>query len=255
VSETRAARSFRGRAHPATGGSKPAPRAARPRGGTRVTNTDRAYIELRRRILAGQLTAGSMHLEEALAAALAMSRTPVREACIRLEQEGLVEVRPRFGVLILPVSAADMAEIYELLTTLEALAARRAAERGVAAEALLSLEKTVAAMDAALAADDLAAWAEADRAFHDRLVALAGNARLAGVVATFMDQAHRARMQTLATRPRPAASNRDHRAVLEAIRRGDGAAAEAIHRRHREESGRMLVALLADLARRGTDGL
>ena len=64
----------------------------------------------------------------------------------------------------------------------------------------------------------------------------------------FRDQAHRARMQTLNLRPKPLQSNRDHAAVVTAIRNRDGAAAFEIHRRHRQEAGRMLLKLLAEKA-------
>ncbi len=65
-----------------------------------------------------------------------MSRTPVREACVLLQGRGLLEVRPRKGVRILPVSPADMEEIYDVLTELESLAVRKAAEAGLPESAL-----------------------------------------------------------------------------------------------------------------------
>ena len=102
-------------------------------------------------------------------------------------------------------------------------------------------------MEAALAAGDLRRWAAADAAFHRRLVAAAGNRRLAATVAGFSDLAHRARIATLRLRPLPTASNQDHRAVVAAIRAGDPDRAEAIHRTHRKQAGDLLVRLLADL--------
>jgi DNA-binding GntR family transcriptional regulator len=174
-----------------------------------------------------------------------MSRTPVREALIRLAEDGLVEVRPRHGARVLPVSVDDMREIYELLTELEALAARRVAERGVGPADIARLEAAVQNMDTALASADLDAWARHDEQFHRLLIELAGNARLATVVATCWDQAHRVRMQTLRSRPLPTASNRDHSAVVDAIRRRDAATAASVHRRHREKAGEMLLKLLA----------
>ena len=214
--------------------------------------TQRAYQELRRRILDNTMPAGQQYLEQELAEALGVSRTPVREALIRLAEERLIEVRPRHGARVLPVSGSDMREIYEILGELEALAARRVAERGLDPSGLGELESAVADMDAALGRDDLKAWAAADQRFHERLVALSGNSRLIAVVQTFTDQVHRARMQTLTQRPKPTASNRDHADVVDAIRRRDGERAYAIHRRHRAVAGAMLVALLDRL---GVDAL
>jgi DNA-binding GntR family transcriptional regulator len=215
-----------------------------PRRSRRFSQADRAYDELKRRILDNEMPAGTLALEQEIAVMLDMSRTPVREALIRLAQEGMVEVRPRHGMRVLPVSADDMQEIYEVLVALEAKAAEIVAARGIGEAELAALEGTVADMDAALAADDLNAWSAADERFHMLLVELSGNRRLAAMVATVWDQAHRARMLTLRLRPRPTDSNLDHAAVVEAIRRGDADAARRVHREHRSQAGKMLVELL-----------
>src|ERR1044071_5104736 len=77
------------------------------------------YEALRRRILDNVWPPGHQALEQAIALELGVSRTPVREALIRLEREGLVQVIPRHGMRVLPMSAADMREIYEVLSALE----------------------------------------------------------------------------------------------------------------------------------------
>lgn len=217
----------------------------------RLPAAERAYRELRRRILDNALAAGTNLLEEEAALMLGLSRTPVREAMVRLAEEGLVEIRPRHGMRVKPISADDMREIYEVLAALEPKAAALAARRGLAAEELAGLEEAVAAMDRALERGDLAAWADADERFHLGLVRASGNRRLAATVGSFWDQAHRVRMATLRLRPLPTASNEDHRAVVAAIRAGDAEAAEAIHRRHREGAAEMLVGLLERLGGAG----
>jgi DNA-binding GntR family transcriptional regulator len=209
-----------------------------------TSSTQAAYEEIRRRILDNEMAAGTQYLEQELAAALGMSRTPVREALIRLSDEGLVEVRPRHGARVLPISIDDMREIYELLIELEAMAARAAAQRGVSEADLARLESTVRDMDASLASNDLKAWAAADRAFHALLAELSGNRRLQGVIGLFVDQAHRARMLTLALRPTPTRSNADHSAVVDAIRARNADAAHAAHHKHRADAGAMLLELL-----------
>jgi DNA-binding GntR family transcriptional regulator len=206
-----------------------------------------AYRELRRRILANELPAGTQMLEVEVADELGISRTPAREALIRLAEDGLVEVRPRHGMRVLPVSARDMREIYQILTELESLAARLVAERGLTPEQLAELDTAVLAMDGALAAKDLTAWAAADERFHGLLIDYAGNRRLQSIVSMVWDQAHRARMITLKLRPLPVRSNEDHRALLEAIRARDADRADAVHRQHRVAAGSMLVALLERL--------
>lgn len=107
--------------------------------GKALSNTQRAVRDLRRMILTGELAAGTDHLETELAEQLGMSRTPVREAALMLESKGLLEMRPRKGVRILPVSPDDMREIYDILTELESLAAERAAEAGFSEQDLQPL--------------------------------------------------------------------------------------------------------------------
>jgi DNA-binding GntR family transcriptional regulator len=211
---------------------------------TTTTNTQRAADEMRRLIFSGDLAAGSDHLETELAERFGMSRTPVREAALILKAQGLVSVRPRRGVRILPVSPDDMAEIYDVLTELESHAAGRAAAAGHSAAELSGMARAIDDMDAAVAAQNREAWAEADDRFHSELVRLGRNRRIETIVAMMSDQVRRARSLTLYLRPLPQGSNDDHRAVLEAIRKGSAYTAQSIHRAHRERAKEMLISLL-----------
>ncbi len=217
-----------------------------------TTRTRYAYDELKARIMDNRLTAGQSYLEQALAEALGVSRTPLREAAQRLETEGFVTIRPRLGVMIRPISAADMAEIYDLLMVLEPHAAALLAARKLSPEIKDRLEAAVAAMEDALTTGDLTAWAAADRQFHTDLIELCGNARLQAIVAGLWDQVHRARVATLGARQDLAASNADHRALIALIFAGDAKSAEQLHRRHRARAGAALVEILK---KRGGPGL
>lgn len=210
----------------------------------RETRTARAYETLKRMIMENELEAGQSYLEQALAARLGISRTPLREAALRLAGEGFVTIRPRLGIQIRPISARDMEEIYDILAELEPYAAARLAARGLDPSDLETLEATVREMETAVAAGNLAAWAGADRRFHQVLIELAGNERLTGIVSTLWDQVHRARMATLRLRTNLGKSNDDHRALVERIAAGDARGAARAHRRHRERAGRELLALL-----------
>lgn len=212
-----------------------------------LSQVDRAYEALKHRICEGVWAGGDCRLEREAADEIGVSRTPIREALIRLEEERLVEVRPRRGFVVLPISISDMAEIYEILTALEPVAAARLAEMSPAPSASLErLEAAVDVMDAALDNNDLDAWASADLEFHRALVEEAGNSRLAGFVSTVGDQAHRVRMATLSIRPRPTRSNQDHRAVLKAIRAGDAETAYSRHKTHRQKARELMISLLVE---------
>lgn len=213
-------------------------------GRVRESFSERAYRELRRRILDGELMVGDQYLEQEVAVMLGMSRTPCREALIRLANEGLVEVRARHGMRVKPISVRDTREIYDVLTALESVAAGLAAERELSKDDIERLRDAVSDMDARLESDDLDGWAQADERFHRLLLELSGNRRIVDLVGTYIDQAHRVRMLTLRLRPKPVASNDDHRAVVDAIVAHDAEAARRIHWNHRERSGKLLVDLL-----------
>ncbi|MEO1681273.1 MAG: GntR family transcriptional regulator [Pseudomonadota bacterium] len=209
-----------------------------------LSNSQRAIVELRRMILSGELAAGTDHLESELAEQLNMSRTPVREAALTLESAGLLELRPRKGVRILPISPKDMREVYDVVTELESLAAERAAEAGYTQEELRTLDLAISDMDKAIEDRDLDAWAHADDAFHVELVRLSGNQRIASIVAMVSDQIQRAKSATLYIRPIPSKSNEDHRVVYAAIRDGDPKTARERHREHRRQAKELLIEII-----------
>lgn len=208
------------------------------------SNSSIAVDKLRDLIFSGELAAGTDHLESELAEVLGMSRTPVREAVVLLEAQGLLEVRPRKGVRIKRVSPDDMAEIYDILTELESLAAQTAASAGYTERDLSGLKQAIDDMDQAISLRNREAWAVADEAFHRELVQLGKNVRLRGITAMMLDQVRRARLVTLYIRPEPTRSNLDHRNVYDAILQGDAEAARALHHEHRTFAKNMIIELL-----------
>lgn len=223
---------------------KPAAASDGPTATGRGTLVARAYREIRQRILDNVYPAGHRALEQEYADELGLSRTPVREALLKLASEGLVEVMPRHGTRVLPVSPDDMREIYEMLTALEPMAAELVARKKLPAADLKPLIDASRDMTAALKADDLDAWAEADERYHRLLIALAGNRLLADTVQGLWDRAHRARMVTLRLRPKPVNSTAEHNAIVDAIRAGDATTAARLYRAHRERGSSELLALL-----------
>ena len=232
-----------------TATKNPDPTGARPGGqrGARkgASLVDRAYQEIKRRILGNFYPPNLQVLEQDLAQQLGMSRTPVREAMIRLEREGLIEILPRRGMRVVPISPDDMHDIYEVLTCLEAQAAERLAERKPSKSDIAPMIAAHEDMEAALAEGDLESWAEADERFHRALLELSGNRRLSTMAFTVFDQVHRARMITLRMRPPPHQSNEDHRALIDAVLKGDGRKAYEVHHQHRYRAMLLLTDILA----------
>ena len=206
--------------------------------------TEGAYHRIKDEILENRMAPGFQATEPEIAERLGMSRTPVREALIRLQEDGLVEVIPRRGMRVLPVSPDDMREIYEVLCCVEAeagmlLAARRPNTRDTA-----PLEATIRDMEVALETDDLDAWAAADALYHETLVSLCGNGRLAAIATTYQNQAHRVRIFTLRLRERPVGSTDDHRQQVAAILDGDVVRVQELFRAHRERAATELLGIL-----------
>lgn len=215
-----------------------------PADDAKQSNTEKAYREIRRQILENEMPAGFQITEQDLAVRLNVSRTPTREALLRLAGEGLVEIWPRHGMRVKRVSVDDVREIYEILTALESTAAALAARRKPPKEQIEAMRASIKDMDSALRKNNLKGWAMADERFHRLLTEASGNSRFVEIVDTYFSQAHRLRMMTLGLRPKPNSSNRDHEAVVKAIAKGDAEAAQRIHRDHRMRSAKMMIDLL-----------
>lgn len=210
-----------------------------------MTFVNQAYETIKKNIIDNQYPPGYQVLERQLVDELGMSRTPIREALIRLHNEGLVELMPRKGMRVVPLSPDDMKEIYEVLTGLEVTAVELLGKRKPSKKEITALELPLDKMDKALENDDLDGWAEADAEFHKELLNQSGNKRLASMAATLNDQTHRARLTTLRLRPKPDLSNKEHRMVLEALKKGEWEKAKEIHYQHRAAASKLITEILA----------
>ncbi|MFG3701075.1 GntR family transcriptional regulator [Micromonospora sp. NPDC047620] len=147
---------------------------------------ERAYRHLKRAILEQIHPGGSLVSEGEIAEAAGVSRTPVREALLRLEAEGLVKLYPKRGALIRPVSAREITDVIEARRLVELHAAERIWPRRATLRE--GLAARLAEMRAAHAAGDVTALMEADRAFHAIVVDAAGNEILAELYQRLRDR-------------------------------------------------------------------
>ena len=208
------------------------------------SRTSDAYVRLKADIRENRMQPGHLEPEPEIAARMGMSRTPVHEALVRLQAEGLVELVPRRGARVLAIRVEDMREIYEILGALEPEAAAGLAARNPSSAELKPLELTLEEMSDALERDDLDRWAYADDEFHQTLLELHGNRRLTSVVNSLLDQSHRARMVTLRLREAPIVSTAEHRVIFEFLRRGDPDGAREAFHRHRQRTASELISIL-----------
>lgn len=188
---------------------------------------------LRALVVSGAVVPGDLLAETALAEEFEVSRTPIREALKQLEREGLVEIRPRVGTFVRKPTAREINELFQLKESLEGLAASLLAQRGDVPE-LRRLILNVESENAAVRADDHAAYAALVQDFHETLVAGADNHKLSEHYELLMNQLayHRIVKQTLSLPGRLTHSLSEHAQILEAIQSKDPLAAELTTRRH-----------------------
>lgn len=187
------------------------------------------YEQLHEAIVNGELPAGTQLVELALAAQFQVSRTPIREALRRLEQDGLVE-RGNRGMQVRGRSPEEILEIYEVRITLEASAARAAAERHTPLD-LLKIQQVHEAMVAA-STDDPESLAAINRKFHEVLWSMSHNATLVDLLGRLHAHLIRYRGTTLAYQNRWEIVLKEHQELIEAIKAGDRDRAGQIAEEH-----------------------
>lgn len=200
--------------------------------------TDAVHERLRDAIFAGDLTAGSRLSVPALAERLGVSRSPVREAVVRLTQERLAREEPRRGAVVAHVDADELASVYEVREALEGLAARLAVLHGGPA-LVTELDELFAAHEVAVESNELDEHVKLDMRFHYAIRQGSGNPELTRLLDEIQSRVRLAMLTTTVTSG-PALALHDHREILEAIRQGDPDEAE---RRAREHIGRLRHAL------------
>ena len=193
---------------------------------------DRAYAYVKERVLTGVYPGGELLSEGEVAEAMGVSRTPVREAFLLLEAEGLMRLYPKRGALVVPVSPDEIEDVMETRLLVERHAAGRIAERRPEAT-IARLDEILAAQRAALDAADQAAFVELDREFHQTIVDGVGNAILARLYDGLRDRQRRMAATAIARDPAIAELYlSQHRAIADALGRGDGDGAGDLLARH-----------------------
>ncbi|CZF81546.1 putative HTH-type transcriptional regulator YdfH [Grimontia celer] len=210
--------------------------------------TETAYHTLREMVLSNELEVGHYYLEEALAERLQISRTPLREACIRLSQEGLVDMVPRRGVFIKPISLEELKEIYEVIAALELQSIRLLQSEHCQGEDWEALRFHVEELNRALKEENKEGWMLHDTGFHLALIRLCGNQTLASLTQHMLDKSQRIRLLTFKVRAIPKESTDEHTRTFQAMENGDFEEALNIHELHRKRSSGELVALLKGIA-------
>ena len=189
------------------------------------------FHRIRNDILNGK-DAENVELKEvAIGEELGVSRTPVREALRQLELEGLVKIIPNRGAFVTGIQAKDVHDIYMIRSRLEALCARWACEN-ITKEQMELLEENVYLAEFHARKSNVEQIVELDSQFHHTLYAAGNSKMLEHLLNDYHQYVLRIRKLTLSTKERAAASNEEHRCIMEAIRDKNADLAEELAGRH-----------------------
>ena len=179
--------------------------------------------EIERMILDGTLPSGAKLTEATLADQIGVSRGPVREAFRMLEEAGLVRTEKNRGVFVRDVPIEEALEIFEVRAAMDLYVGRKVAQSASAAQ-VRELRQLVDAMDQAVKAGNARDYHRFNLAFHDRLLELAGNAKLLATYRKLVNELSLFRRQNL-TAESMTVYSREHRQIVKAIAAGDPEAA------------------------------
>lgn len=193
--------------------------------------TSRVFRQVEREILDGTLAPGSALTEMKLSQQLGVSRTPVREALFQLEQEGLVNIIPNKGAVVVGITKKDIEDIYTIRMQIEGLASKWAAERITPQETkrlkeIVELEMFYAKRGDILQSRNL------DTTFHSALYDASGSKPLKNTLKAFHNYIGKARETSFGSGGRALISAIEHMRILEAIQKGDGGLAESLTNQH-----------------------
>jgi DNA-binding GntR family transcriptional regulator len=200
----------------------------------RTSLREQALALLREALITGRITDGMVYSSKALAAELGVSNGPIREAMLALVDDGLMEAVPNKGFRTVPLTPADLAEIYEMRLLLEVPAIARLAQDDLPGDRAARLTDLVNTIERTARNGDLAGNLAADRDFHLTLLAAGGNSRLIDAVARLRDQTRLHNLRAINADGRLVTSADEHRPLLTSIMRHDTRTAERLIRRHLE---------------------
>lgn len=218
--------------------------------GASLSLTDRAYQVLRGEIITCQLAPGAEIMEQDLSERFEMSKTPVREALVRLVSEGLVEAYPRRAYRIAHITIKSVNDLFGVRSALEGAGAELAASRMQAAD-IASLQVLADASYHVGESRSRSEFVEANRQFHLAISGHSGNARLHALVEGLIDQGERFFHMGAQVRDVNSETNHEHHRLVEVLARGDGAQARLLMIEHIESTRRGLLASLVNSSHPG----
>ena len=204
-----------------------------------ISLADQVFERLEGEILGGKYQQGDVLTESRLTEDLGVSRTPVREALRRLEQEHIVELSPR-GIVILGVTEKDIQDIYAVRMEIEGMAAARAAESDNA-EHLAELREALELQEYYVSRRDAERIRYMDNRFHELLYRMSRSGVLYDTLLPLHKKAQKFRKASVQNESRAEQSAREHREIFEAVAAHDAVAAERAMQEHVRRAGEHIM--------------
>ena len=187
--------------------------------------------ELERMIVNGELRSGDRLNEQALAERFGVSRGPVREAMRALERAQLVSARLNQGFFVREISPEETKELYDIRAIIYGFICGRLADQ-ISDKEVAHLEKCIEQMDAAIAADDPTAYYRLNLQFHEESIVYARHGCAQQTYRTLINETHLTRQRSLSTQERMLESNKEHKALIAALKAGDAQRARELGEAH-----------------------
>ncbi|UCC66442.1 MAG: GntR family transcriptional regulator [Deltaproteobacteria bacterium] len=201
------------------------------KGTERKTLREVVYERLKKRIQRGEFKVKERLIEQRLAEDLGVSRTPVREAISKLEQDGLVDKIPQGGAVVKGTTKDEIEEVFGLRVVLESYAAALATEK-INEEILQSLDAVIEKQHRALERRNVNRYIELNTQFHDLLYSASQSDKLYQIITFLRNYIYKYRVFLLRMEEMPKISLRDHQLMLQAMKEGDAQKVEELVKKH-----------------------
>ncbi|MFD2612938.1 GntR family transcriptional regulator [Paenibacillus gansuensis] len=209
---------------------------------TAVTLKEKAYAELRKSILNGELKPGDFLTERMLVEQLEMSRTPIRAALERLDAEGLAKYTPNKGLVVTDISISQASDIYDFRMAMECFVAGRLALRRWSPEDIGWFRSNLRLQEKCVQEDDHPGFTEADALFHRKLAEVYENNEILQTMDRLQDKLYQIALRVLKKdRTRIRQSFQDHMEIFEHILQGKQNEAAKAMETHLEYGKKILI--------------
>ena len=216
-----------------------------PSGVERTSTSDSVFRKLRSAILSGELQQGSLHSIYEFAEKYEVSRTPVREAVLRLADTGMVVIERNRGFRIRGLTVDDVRAVFEFRLVLETTSSSYAAQHA-SPSVVERLVENLLAMPDAISAEDTETFTRLDREFHDEIIATIDNSRVRRELAGLRAATQSMGVTTMGRTPRLREIYSEHQPIVKAIVEGDPLGAARAMTKHLVHSGCVIMSEVAE---------